>query len=157
MKFEEKKSNVFKLYPKYDLAHCISADFGMGRGIAVQFNEELNMKHELLKNYPGYLKDWQAEKKTHGCLYLNGVYNLVTKEHYWYKPNPKHIKGALMDMKELVMRDGANRKIAMPRIGCGLDNQNWDEIKAIIQEVFADTDVEIVVCTPYRIDPYGDD
>lgn len=34
----------------------------------------------------------------------------------------------------------------MPRIGCELDKLNWDKVKEIIQEVFVDTDVEILVC-----------
>ncbi|MNP82819.1 hypothetical protein D3C76_1815830 [compost metagenome] len=38
-------------------------------------------------------------------------------------------------------------KLAMPQIGCGLDRLKWDKVSSIIQDTFADTDVEIVVCT----------
>lgn len=56
---------------------------------------------------------------------------------------------ALEDAKILrcegIMSD-ENVKFAMPRIGCGLDRLQWDKVKTIIEEVFADTDVEILVC-----------
>ena len=36
--------------------------------------------------------------------------------------------------------------IAMPKIGCGLDKLEWSKVKAIIEEVFAGTDIEILIC-----------
>ena len=38
-------------------------------------------------------------------------------------------------------------KVAMPRIGCGLDRQDWTEVKKLIEEVFDDADIEILVCS----------
>ena len=40
----------------------------------------------------------------------------------------------------------ATTKLAMPKIGCGLDRLDWDEVYDIICEVFEDTDVEILIC-----------
>ena len=34
----------------------------------------------------------------------------------------------------------------MPRIGCGLDGLDWGIVKAIIKDVFEDTDIEILIC-----------
>jgi hypothetical protein len=36
--------------------------------------------------------------------------------------------------------------LAMPRIGCGLDRLQWENVKFMIEFVFAKVDVEIVVC-----------
>lgn len=75
--------------------------------------------------------------------------NLVTKEKYWQKPTYETIRMALEDAEFLccegTMND-ENVKLAMPRIGCGLDKLEWSKVKAIIAEVFVDTDVEILVC-----------
>ena len=38
-------------------------------------------------------------------------------------------------------------KIAMPRIGCGLDQLEWDRVYEMLEDVFFDTDIEILVCT----------
>lgn len=36
-------------------------------------------------------------------------------------------------------------KVALPRIGCGLDGLEWDKVKDILHEVFGNESVEIVV------------
>ena len=38
------------------------------------------------------------------------------------------------------------RRVAMPVIGCGLDRLEWEKVSEMIQEVFAGTEVEILVC-----------
>jgi O-acetyl-ADP-ribose deacetylase (regulator of RNase III) len=37
------------------------------------------------------------------------------------------------------------QKIALPQIGCGLDRLSWDRVRRILQEIFADTNIELVV------------
>jgi hypothetical protein len=48
-------------------------------------------------------------------------------------------------MKGLCLQEGIT-KVAMPRIGCGLDRLQWGIVREIILEVFEDTDLEIVIC-----------
>lgn len=50
-----------------------------------------------------------------------------------------------MIMKKLCVAKNIN-KIAMPLIGCGLDRLQWEKVSEIVQEVFKDIDIEIVVC-----------
>ena len=38
------------------------------------------------------------------------------------------------------------KKLVMPKIGCGLDRLSWDKVEPMIQEIFKDLDIEIVVC-----------
>ena len=35
----------------------------------------------------------------------------------------------------------------MPKIGCGHEGLEWERVKEIIEEVFEDTDIEILVCS----------
>lgn len=44
MIYKEEKCDLFLVSEDYFLAHCISADFGMGKGIVVEFNRRFNMK-----------------------------------------------------------------------------------------------------------------
>lgn len=37
-------------------------------------------------------------------------------------------------------------KLAMPKIGCGIDRLDWDKVQEIIKDVFRNTDVEILIC-----------
>ena len=38
-------------------------------------------------------------------------------------------------------------KLAMPKIGSGLDRLDWEKVKEIIQDVFDDSDIEILICS----------
>ena len=146
MTFREEQRNLFTVPTDYTLVHCISTDLAMGAGIAKEFARR-GVKAELQRKY-------QDDVEVGDCLVSNATdwdieFNLVTKEKYWQKPTYETMRMALEDAKDLceeTIRYGYTMKLAMPRIGCGLDRLQWDKVKAIIEEVFADTDVEILVC-----------
>lgn len=141
MKLTIKRQDLFAVPKDYFLCHCISADFALGAGIAKKF-AVMGVKDRLMQTY---------ECKWHGNGYViathetswRGEYNLVTKEKFWQKPTLQTLRQALTNMK---IFGENNDKIAMPKIGCGLDRLNWQEVEQIIREVFADSDVEILVC-----------
>lgn len=133
------KRDLFTMPQGYYLAHCISSDFALGAGIAKTFDSVYNMRFKLFKNYPDY--------KYNGgdALLIANVFNLVTKDKYWHKPTYNSLREALEMMKEQMDFVGAT-KLAMPKIGCGLDKLSWNQVYDIICEVFEDTDIEIVIC-----------
>lgn len=145
MTFREEQRDLFTVPTDYILVHCISADLAMGAGIAKEFAKR-GVKTQLQRNYQNIevgdclvsdTTGWRAEL------------NLVTKEKYWQKPTYETMRMALEDAEFLCCEETMNDenvKLAMPRIGCGLDKLEWSKVKAIIEEVFADTDVEILVC-----------
>ena len=56
MTYREDRKDLFTVPEDYYLAHCISADFGMGKGIVVEFNKRFDMKRKLQTKYPSYYK-----------------------------------------------------------------------------------------------------
>lgn len=146
MTIREEQRDLFTVPTDYTLVHCISADLAMGAGIAKEFARR-GVKAELQRKY-------QDDVEVGDCLVSNATdwdieFNLVTKEKYWQKPTYETMKMALEDAKymcEEVISHGYTMKLAMPHIGCGLDKLEWSKVKAIIEEVFVDTDVEILVC-----------
>lgn len=145
MIYKEEKRDLFTVTKEYYLAHCISADFGMGRGIVVEFNKRFDMKRKLQNKYPDYINEWHRRKWSFNCILEDKVFNLITKERYFHKPTYDSLYGALNLMKFISIQKGIT-KIAMPLIGCGLDRLQWDKVSAIIKEIFKDTDIEILVC-----------
>lgn len=142
-KFTIEKRDLFTVPKDYILCHCISADFALGAGIAKKF-AELGVKEELFKQYPDY--KWQ---NTGACLHTkatgwNEELSLVTKDRYFHKPTLTSLYQALCGYRDHLQNVGD--KIAMPKIGCGLDRLKWNDVEKIIKDVFADTDVEILVC-----------
>lgn len=156
MKLTEKKMDLFELPTDYTLVHCISLDCAMGAGIAKVFNKKFpKMKLRLVDCIRG-------NKLTHPISILYGVertvedklilidepqavINMITKEKYWHKPTYDDFQAALIHAAFLCKKYGI-KKLGMPRIGCGLDRLEWDEVEAMIENCFKDVDVEIIVC-----------
>lgn len=138
MFYKEELRDLFSVSNNYYLAHCISSDYALGAGIAVEFNKRFNMRKKLQEKRPS---KWKYGE----CILIERILNLITKEKYWHKPTYKSITEALTNMKEICLANNIN-KIAMPIIGCGLDRLKWEKVSEIIQQVFKDTDIEILVC-----------
>lgn len=145
MVYNEKIMDLFSVPDEYYLAHCISADFGMGKGIVIEFNNRFNMKRKLKSKYPNYLKEYSEENRCGDCILDGRVLNLITKERYYQKPTYKSLEQSLQAMKNICLHRKV-QKIAMPMIGCGLDKLEWDRVSQIIKNIFGDTDMEILIC-----------
>lgn len=144
MTYKEEIRDLFSVPEDYYLAHCISADFGMGKGIVVEFNKRFDMKNKLQSKYPYFFKSFHNVMNS-ACILEDRVFNLITKDRYFHKPTYESLTGALYDMKFQAL-DNNITKIAMPVIGCGLDKLEWSKVSEIIKGVFEDTDIEILVC-----------
>lgn len=137
MYYHEEQRNLLEVPQGYWLAHCISGDFALGAGVAKQIDEAFN-EREALKEL------W--EKEEDNCVIPHGnVLNIVTKRYYWQRPTLDSLRAALNDLRLLVQEEKI-KKIAMPRIGCGLDRLNWADVSPMIQDIFGDLDIEIMVC-----------
>lgn len=144
MNFKEETRDLFTVPQGYYLAHCISGDYSLGAGIAAQFVDVYNMRYKLHRNYP--IPDGEKFANVGEALLVDNVFNLVTKDRVYHKPTYDTLIKTLEDMKEQCENLDID-KIAMPRIGCGLDGLSWDTVEEIIKEVFEDTDMEILICT----------
>lgn len=112
------------------LYHWVSADFYMGKGVAVEFKNRFGCVQELL-----------SQKKGVGgvaILSIDGkkIFYLVTKEKYYLKPTYESLTNCLKELAEECIQLDI-KKISMPKIGCGLDK--------IIQEKLCNLGIEVVV------------
>jgi hypothetical protein len=106
MIIKEEKRDLFSVDDDYYFAHCISADFGMGAGIAVEFNKRFDMKNKLTKKYK---KDLSQYINTNGflaqCILEGRTLNLITKEKVWHKPNYDTLTTSLWQMKRRIIEN----------------------------------------------------
>ncbi|XP_075150560.1 ADP-ribose glycohydrolase OARD1-like [Haematobia irritans] len=72
------------------------------------------------------------------------IYNLVTKQNSWGKPTYQLLHTSLVAMRNH-MRVHNVTKLAMPRIGCGLDGLIWTKVRNLLEEVFSDDPISIVI------------
>ena len=144
MIIREEKRDLFTVPQGYYLAHCISGDYALGAGIATQFVEVYNMRYKLHSQYP--IPNGEKFANVGKALLVDNVFNLVTKARCFHKPTYDSLYETLVDMKDQC-EEWDITKIAIPYIGCGLDRLEWDKVRDIIEDVFEDTDVEILVCS----------
>jgi len=134
--------DLFACEDTASLAHCVSVDLAMGKGIAV-----------LFKNKFGGVNELKAQQKIIGEVATLArdkryVYYLITKECYWHKPTYTDLRKSLEELLAHSVQNGV-QKVAMPRIGCGLDGLFWSEVKSILKELFWNTNIKLEV---YRLD-----
>ena len=82
------------------------------------------------------------------------IYNLVTKERYCDKPNLSTLSKTLEAKKIHASTNGVT-VIAIPKLGCGLDQINWQEVGKLLQDIFAYADVQVVVYTLQKNDDHA--
>lgn len=147
MTIREEKMDLFNVPQGYYLAHCITADFSLGAGLAKKIDQVYNMKEKLDYFYP-YLPftDKDGDSQVGKALLIDNVFNLVTKKRPDKKAKYKRLYTTLEDMREK-MEHRLITKIAIPKLGCGHDKMEWGRVREIIEEVFEDSDVEILICT----------
>lgn len=149
MVYKEEMKDLFTVPNTFYLVQCISADFGMGRGIAVEFNRRFNTKENLQRAYSdqggNYLHIWSSGKPRSTVVKDGRVLNLVTKQRYFQKPTYESFAQSLYDLRALCRTQDICR-LAMPRIGCGLDGLDWGRVSDMIKHVFRNDDLEILVC-----------
>lgn len=134
----EKKCDLFTVDDsEYHLAHCIAEDLRMGAGIAVPMCQKYSLRTKIRASgeslcYPT-------------CILTPPVFNLITKKVSSGKPTYDSLRDALLGMRAIALKKDI-RKIAMPRIGCGLDRLQWGLVRGLIEQAFEGTDVKVLVC-----------
>ncbi|KAG4077549.1 hypothetical protein HA402_002976 [Bradysia odoriphaga] len=134
----EKSGDLFSAPKEYSIGHCVSADLRMGKGIAVKFRDTFG-QIQTLKN---------QNAQTGGLAVLKDdnrfIYYMVTKATFYQKPTYQSMYASLTAVKDHMKLNNVT-KLAIPKIGCGLDGLNWDKVKDQLHEVFSDEAFDIVV------------
>ncbi|KAI4471144.1 hypothetical protein MML48_1g08476 [Holotrichia oblita] len=134
----EVEGDLFSAGTDYSLGHCVAEDMKMGSGIAVSFRRDFKRVDELL-----------GQRKTQGNVAIledqgRYIYYLVTKRESSKKPTYQTLWLSLQKMKDHIIANSV-KKLALPRIGCGLDSLEWNEVKAMLEYTFGDVDIEIKI------------
>ena len=125
------------------IGHCISADARMSQGFADFLSHRIPGlisicgKAKLFMGQIFYV--WDSTGKRY-------IYNLVTKERFYDKPNLSTLSKTLEAVKIHASMNGVST-IAIPKLGCGLDQMNWQEVVKLLQDIFAYAAVQLVVYT----------
>ena len=140
MLFIEHSGDLFVDCPKhFPLAHCVSLDMKMTRGIAVSFKRTFQ-NVQFLKSQVNQVGQ---------CATLNfygrHVFYLVTKRRFFHKPSYYSLTQALQALRSHMEALGLSDLGIPGKMSCGLDNLNWERVKEIIVGIFANSNITIHV------------
>lgn len=138
------------------LVHCISGDAVMGRGLAPilctafpQLRTDATMQPPLLISSVSVVDvtpDASAAAAA-AAAERRYIFSLVTKRFCYGKPTHGTLEAALRNLCEECIARGV-QQLAMPRIGCGLDQMKWDDVRNLLERVFSPTHIVLHVYTP---------
>lgn len=138
MKITELEINIMAIPQGYYLAQGISRDLNFKVGLPALFEKTYNLKEKLAANYD--------EEIEIGEVYLiDNVYSLVVKDSSYDRPDRDVLMDALVELRDQMEEDMVT-KLAIPKLCCGRNGLEWDDVKAMISFVFGDSDVQILVC-----------
>jgi len=137
--FEELQGDLFTASPPTDaLAHCISADLQMERGIAVLFKSKFGGVSELQ----------EQSKRVGEVAYLvrdgRYIFYLITKEKYFHKPTQEDFEKAVTELRRLCDELGV-LGLSIPRIGAGLDKLDLDYVRGVIKNAFNGSNTNVTM------------
>ena len=121
--------NIIEAPKNRILCHCVAADLWMSKGAA----------GDLSKLYPG-IREVQGELKVGSCLESTTqgrtFLNLITKHKSFEKPSQKDFETCILSLKRYIELHKIT-SISITRLGCGLDNLDWDSyVFPFLQKTF---------------------
>ena len=125
------------------IGQCISADAKMSKEFADLLSPRLPRLRDTCRRTKLLTGQTFPFWDQNGNRY---IYNLVTKTKFSEKPNIISLSLTLEEMKSHSRLYGIYT-IAIPKIGCGLDQMNWQEVLKLLRDIFAHSSVRIVVYT----------
>ena len=127
----ELKQDLLEMPVYYYIAHCLPADLTVYGETAKRIDEAFDLVERILSDLGP-----EEEISVGDILGFGNVFTLI--------PNPKaRTRPSLNDLREAVKTLAvacAKEQVmylAMPRIGCGHNGLNWNEVKLMICEEFA--------------------
>ena len=136
------------LQQPHSIGHCISADAKISKGFAELLSQQV----------PGLRDTCRRTKLLTGQTFPfydrvgnRYIYNLVTKTKFSEKPTLPTLSLTLEEMKSHARLHGIST-IAILKIGCRLDQMNWQEVVKLLRDIFAYSNIRLVV---YTLEEHG--
>ena len=128
------------------IAHCVSSDFAMGKGlastIACCYPELQEMRKLTINSFPpGSLVTYFDQQ------HQRFIYNLMTKSRFFYETTYETLELSLQALKRHLKRHN-NFELAIPKLGCGYDQLHWPAVFSILFKVFSGSNLTITIFQP---------
>ena len=146
MKYNVENRDILLVPKDYSIVYTISKDFFNKKGLAAKLSNRYKSMNLTIKR--AYKKQKDNTIKCVGFQPMHEeryIIHLLVKDRYDSKSDYNTMFDALIQLKDDLLGMGV-KKIAMPKIGIGSEGLNWGKVEELIQTVFDDTDIEILIC-----------
>jgi len=133
------------------LVNAVNCVGVMGGGIALQF------KRLYPENFKAYAVACRREEVVPGRMFVfergsfinpRSIINFPTKRHWRERSRLRDIESGLQALVGEI-RAREIRSVAMPALGCGLGGLRWENVRALVEDAFAEVDgVRVLVFEP---------
>ena len=120
---------------EHSIAHCISADFKLGAGIASQIKDKFpsSLPRKARRNQELHVQSLGQNKY---------VYHLITKPLHLDRAKYQSLREALLAMRDHLVSFRIG-KLGLPHLACGLGNLEMTEVKQFIHESLGDFNLKL--------------
>ncbi|KAL4088518.1 hypothetical protein QTP88_023612 [Uroleucon formosanum] len=136
----ERTGDLFSVDAGISLAHCVSADFQSGKGIAFEFRNRFGKVSELRRQKCQITEIATINVNNHQVFYI------ITKEFFWQKASYEILFQSLQNLKSICVKYKVTQ-LASPRLGCDLDGLKWEVVRNMLRYIFRDSPVYIQIYT----------
>ena len=157
MRIKEINRDICSMPDEYIIAHNIDGgEVALGAGVAKAICDKYpTLRNAVKENIEAMLQEgWKIVGNVFP-VECDGrtIFNMVTKPHVYFhvgcgiteEEYLENEKSCLLCIKQLMV-DANFTKLALPKIGAGLDKCPWDKTYKLITSIFEDTNIDICIC-----------
>ena len=134
------------------ILHQVNCQGVMGSGVAKQVREKFPNVYKSYKTMCDGMKDRTHLLGMAQCVRVNSgqyIVNLFAQDNYGYDgkcyTDYKALKKCLQGVRNYPMFD--NQTVAIPyKIGCDRGGGDWNVVYKMIEDVFSDSDMTVLIC-----------
>ncbi|KAL4136407.1 hypothetical protein QTP88_007955 [Uroleucon formosanum] len=134
----EVQGDLFETSKDIALGHCVSKDFKMSQGIALEFRRKFGQIENLTNQNKEVTEITSIQHNDQNILYI------ITKNHHQEKPTYETFYQAIKNLRTFC-EENQIEKLALPKIGSGHDQLNWDQVRTILRYVFKKSKIKLII------------
>ncbi|KAL4155977.1 hypothetical protein QTP88_000012 [Uroleucon formosanum] len=134
----EVQGDLFETSKDIALGHCVSKDFKMSQGIALEFRRKFGQIENLTNQNKEVTEIASIQHNDQNILYI------ITKNHHQEKPTYETFYQAIKNLRTFC-EENQIEKLALPKIGSGHDQLNWDQVRTILRYVFKKSKIKLII------------
>lgn len=117
---------------------CVSADFKMSQGIALEFRKKFGQIDTLINLNKKVTEIASIKHNNRQIIYI------INKQNFKEKPTLETMFMSITNLRKCCEEQNVT-KLAIPRIGSSHDQLNWDQIRSMIRYIFKKSKIKIVI------------